>query len=217
MAHIHDIPSSILMMIARLLSDEEYLLLSQVSKKICFCLTYGCYTRKKRKNLRRIKVGTLIGQLRAIRRNPDGIKYFENPPYIFKVEAIKNYPWSIQYIKDPSEELQLLAVNTNAVSIKHIKNPSEKVQLAAVNKSPWSIKCIENPPEKIQLAAVGKDESSLGWAANPSERVRLSAAATSLASILHIKRIPSSIRNPPLVLFCKIAKWFISTTTLYFY
>ena len=195
MAHIHDIPSSILMMIAKLLSDEEYLLLSQVSKKICFCLTYGCYTRIKRKNLRRIKVGTLIGQLRAIKRHPAGIKHFKNPPYIFKVEAIKSDASSIVFIKNPSEELQLLAVNTNPYALGYIKDPSEKVQLAAVNK----------------------DEKQINWLENPSKEVKLAAVATSLASFLHIKRIPPIIRNPPLILFCKLSKWFISKTTLYFY
>jgi len=71
--------------------------------------------------------------------------YLGKMDYETKLKAIKSDPDYIRYIDDPDETLQMTAVNRDPYSIQHIVNPTESVQWAVIKDNPATITYIENP------------------------------------------------------------------------
>jgi hypothetical protein len=114
-------------------------------------------------------------KLKALKQNPNCIKYIPNPTEEMKFLAVKQNGLAIMYIVDPSEELKLAAVKQNGSTLSYMKNPSEDIQLAAVKNNGKVIQLLKNPSEKVQLAAVNQHYEAIKYIENPSEEVMLSA------------------------------------------
>ncbi len=134
-SHLERVPCDILLKIAISIDPQDYLSLSEASKRINECLSYGKYNAteeiRNSKNLRETIKNILKKMVEDVKKNPELIKDIKNPPEKVQLAAVSKGRYIIEHIKNPSEKVQLAAVSENGHAIGYIKSPSEKVRLAS--------------------------------------------------------------------------------------
>jgi hypothetical protein len=122
-----------------------------------------------------------------VTKNPDQIRWIEDPSEAVQLAVINTYCWSIEFIKKPTLAAQLAAVNRNAPTISRIKNPFHEVKIITVTKHGASIDCINNPTEEMKLLAVKQDGINLALIKNPSEQVQIEAIRNTTEAYFYVK------------------------------
>lgn len=111
----------------------------------------------------------------AIKKYPDDIEDYPNPPEELQLIAVSKKSKSIQYIENPTEKVQKVAVQDDVTNIGFIENPSENIQLMAIKEDEFLIQYIKDPTEKVQIAAVKENPRVIRKIANPVEAAQLVA------------------------------------------
>ena len=88
--------------------------------------------------------------LKKVKKNPNYIKFINNPSEELQIQAVKEIGYTIKYISDPSLEIQRKAIIQNPYAIEYFEEPCEEIQLLAINIAPKCYKCIKNPTEKVK-------------------------------------------------------------------
>ena len=162
-------------------------------------------------------------QLIAIKKYPETVRWFKNPPLVvqklaliyggdyipydyyadktnnmtideIQMEAIKNSGHSFEFMNNPSELVCRMAVSKYPSAIKYIKNPSEELKELALNKDPEKIHLIKDPSEKLQMLAVSKRPDTIMSIQNPTPKVQIYAVSKNPNNIEYIKNPLPEVR-----------------------
>lgn len=188
-------PSDILLKIARYLTCEEYLLLSETSKKINNCLTYGRYG-SGHVNLKALKIFKLKKHIALVKANGRNIRYIVNPSHCVQLEAVRQDGHVLVWLPYATEQVQLEAIKRYGSDVVggFCGVMTEKSQLLAIEKSDsCPIRWFKNSTMKVKLAAVRKDGYSIRYISNPSKKLQMEAVKQKQHSVLLINKPARSV------------------------
>ena len=85
------------------------------------------------------------------------------------VDWVSKNPNNIRYIQNPSDTLQSIAISKNPSNIRWSQNPSESLQKIAVSRDGSAIRWIQNPTFEVAFEAVKKDCFNIYWIKNQTD------------------------------------------------
>lgn len=88
--------------------------------------------------------------LKRVKKNPNYIKFINNPSEELQLQAVKEIGYSIKYIENPSIEIQKAAITQNPYCIEYIQDPIEELQLLAISIVPRCFKLINQPTDEVK-------------------------------------------------------------------
>jgi len=129
-------PSDVILRIAKHLTHQDFLALSETCSRMNTCLTYGSFNgnvQRKIKNLKRERVEKLKTQIVKVKKDGRNIRYIFNPSHKIQLEAVKQYGYVAIWLPEAHEDVQIESLKTEGGEfIFYLKNPTEDVKNAAL-------------------------------------------------------------------------------------
>jgi hypothetical protein len=162
-------------------------------------------------------------QLIAIKKYPETVRWFKNPPLVvqklaliyggnyipydyyadktnnmtideIQMEAIKNSGQSIEFMNNPSELVSKNVISKYPAGIRYINNPSEELKELALKIDPEKIHLIKDPSEKLQMLSVSKHPENIVSIQNPTPKVQIYVVSKNPNNIGYIKNPLPEVR-----------------------
>lgn len=129
-------------------------------------------------------------QVHAVKENPHGIIYIDDPVEEAQLIAVKRDYTLIADIEKPTDTVKQAALDTNASAIIYIKDPTPEMQMQAAKEKPHLIAYIKNPTPEVQAEAVKHSSDAIRHIENPSIELQKLAIET------HGPIVLPDIKNP---------------------